>query len=123
MPLLKPNWPKPLAVTVQLTLIPASLVAYAAPELVRQLKNLFEEKMVELGAEVVTMNVEESGDGFTILATVMAFAGEISQAEMAAVQAELSEAVLAAVTIDTNILFGTQLKVETPVLATPTVEP
>ena len=72
---------------------------------------------------MVTMNVEEGGDGFTILATVMAFAGEISQAEMAAVQAELSEAVLAAVTIDTNILSGTQLKVEAPVPATPTAEP
>jgi hypothetical protein len=78
---------------------------------VRQLENLFEEKMAEQGAEVVEMTVDETTEGLTITAMVIAFEGEISQVELAGVRQELSETMAAPVTV------------EAPDPATPTPEP
>jgi uncharacterized hydrophobic protein (TIGR00271 family) len=110
-------------VTAETTLIPASQVAHEAPERVRQLENLFEEKMAEQGAEVVEMTVDETTEGLTITAMVIAFEGEISQVELAGVRQELSETMAAPVTVRTNILPGTRVDVEAPDPATPTPEP
>ena len=80
--------------------------------------------MVEQGAEVIDMTVEEIRGGFTITAVVMIFDDDALPDEtIAEIQADLSQTMEAPVTIQSKIISARQVNSVPPNPATPTPEP
>ncbi len=90
----------------------------------RRLENIFKGKMVELGAQVEFIKIEEDKGRFAVTATVLVFEqGQISQTDMTAIQENLSEIMETPVSIQTTVLFAQRVNAVAPVPPTPTPEP
>ena len=89
----------------------------------RQLETIFAGEMTRREGQVIEMTVDEGSNGFTILASVVTFGEEITEGDMAEVQAELSQQMDAPVIIRTTIIPGTQIRIEPTPTMTPTPQP
>ena len=111
-------------VIIRTTSISDTQVALTGFDQRRQLENLLIGKMVEQGAEVIYMAVEEIRGGFTISAIVMAFEDDAPPDEtIAGIQADLTATMEVPVTIQSKIIAARQVNSIPPDQATPAPEP
>jgi uncharacterized hydrophobic protein (TIGR00271 family) len=89
----------------------------------RQMETFFAGEMSRLEAHVIDIEVDEGSSGFTIVASIVAVGEEITERDMADVQAELSRQMEAPVIMRTTIIPGAQIRIEPTATLTPTPEP
>jgi uncharacterized hydrophobic protein (TIGR00271 family) len=89
----------------------------------REIETFFAGEMSRREAQVIEMSVEEGSNGFTIVASVVTLGEEITERDMAEVQAELSRQMDAPVIIGTTIISGSQIRIEPTTTMTATPQP